>query len=234
MYYIEVYSQSILQSSFKIERETYVIGRSEDADICLNNTGVSNIHAVIQYKDNQLSIKDLNSTNGILLNNQKITKDQVLRVGDTLVISKYILKVGDWASKAPDAQEGGIAPLPLGESDSTIIVHPATKNVKNDNDVSSYLLVNGDKKQLKKVLLNKPLYRIGVAKDSDIQLFGWKLFSPKYAAEIKRVGDVFYIMPLKKGYVSVNGGFLTSSFRLTDNDKIKIKKLTLHFINEKD
>lgn len=230
MNYIEVYFQSILQNSFKIDHETYVIGRSESADIRLNNKGVSNIHAVIQYKDNQLHIKDLNSTNGTLLNNKKITKERALHVGDTLVVSKYVLKINDWAAKASDIQENSTTQLE--EDDRTIIVQPAKRNVKNDNGTNSYLLVNGDKKNLKKLLLNKSVYRIGAGKDNDIQLVGWNFFTPRHIAEIKRVGEVFYIVPLKKSYVSVNRQLISNGFRLSDNDKIRVKKLTLHFINE--
>lgn len=230
MNYIEVYFQSVLQDSYKIERETYIIGRSETADIRLGNKGVSSIHAVIQRKGDKLYIKDLNSTNNTLLNNQKLTGEQALQLGDTLIISKYILKINDWAANASSNPAANNAPLE--GSDLTIIAQPTESSPKTHYSTNSYLLLKGDKKQLNKILLSKPIYRIGTGRDSDIQLTGWTFFTPRHIAEIKRVGEVFYITPLKKSYVSVNNQIINNSLRLDDNDKIKIKKLTLRFINE--
>lgn len=230
MNYIEVYFQSTLQNSYKIERETYIIGRSDTADIRLNNKGVSKIHAVIQRKGDALYIKDLNSTNCTLLNNQKLSGEQALQLGDTLIISKYVLKINDWAAKVDSDPTTSNAQLE--GDDHTIIAQSPENNPKTDLSTNSYLLINGDKKNLNKILLSKQIYRIGTGKDSDIQLAGWHFFTPRHIAEIKRIGKVFYIIPLKKSYVSVNNQLISNSLKLDDNDKIRIKKLTLHFINE--
>jgi len=230
MNYIEVYFQSVLQSSFKIDQETCIIGRSDSADIRLNNKGVSNIHAVIQRKGNKLYIKDLNSTNSTILNNKKLTGEQMLHIGDTLIISKYVLKINDWAAKVSNAQDNSITQL--SESDLTIIAQSPTNSQKNNTSTNSYLLVIGDKKKLGKLLLSKSEYSIGRGRHNDIQVLGWVFFTPKYIAEIKRIGEVFYIIPLKKSYVSVNGRLINNSLRLSDGDKIQIKKLKLSFISE--
>jgi len=230
MKYIEVYFQSVLQNSYKIESETYIIGRSETADIRLNNKGVSNIHAVIQRKGDKLYIKDLNSTNSTMVNNQKLTEEHELKLGDTLIISKYVLKINDWAVKV--SSDPSISSAQFEGNDHTVIVQPTETNPKTYNPTNSYLQVNGDKKKLKKLLLNKSIYRIGASKGNEIQLAGWGFFTPKYIAEIKRIGEVFYIVPLKKAYVFVNDRLINNSQRLIDNDKVKIKKLTLHFIYE--
>lgn len=230
MNYIEVYFQSVLQNSYKIERDTYIIGRSEDADIRLNNKGVSSIHAVIQCKNNKLSIKDLNSTNSTLLNDKKVTGEQALHIGDTLIISKYVLKINDWAAKASTTREN--RNVQLDENDPTIIAQLSENFKKNNKPSNCYLHVIGDKNQLGKMLLSKPSYSIGAGIHNDIQIPGWVFFTPKHIAEIKRIGDVYYIIPLKKSYISVNGRLLNQSLRLSDNDKIKIKKVSLNFISE--
>lgn len=232
MFYIEVYFQSVLQNSYKIESGTYVIGRSETADIYLRNKGVSNIHAVLQLKDDELYISDLNSTNSTMLNNQKITGEQVLQLGDTLIISKYVLKINDWAANVSSTPSS--SNMQIKGNDFTVVAQLAKDYQEAYNSPDSYVLVDGDKKKQKKLLLFKSIYRIGAARDSDIQLQldWWNFFTPKYIAEIMRIGEVFYIVPLKKSYVSVNGRLINNSLRLKDDDKIRIKKLMLRFINE--
>jgi len=69
------------------------IGRDPDSEIFIDNAVVSNAHAVIEVKDDpesggapEYAIKDLNSTNGTFVNDQKITHhklqhDDMIRVG---------------------------------------------------------------------------------------------------------------------------------------------------------
>lgn len=68
--------------------ETLNIGRSEGNDIVINETTVSHEHACITRYQNQYLLSDLNSTNGTLHNNVRITDDTVLRRGDTIQIGK--------------------------------------------------------------------------------------------------------------------------------------------------
>ena len=71
------------------------MGRRPYNDIVIDNLAVSGEHAVIHLLGNDVSIEDLNSTNGTYVN-AKAVKKQLLQNGDTVEIGKYKIKyVGD-------------------------------------------------------------------------------------------------------------------------------------------
>lgn len=74
-----------------------LIGRSPDADLQLSHVGISKEHAEIFVgKDGFYYIRDLNSTNGVILNGQKLRNISRLREKDTIVIldTKIIFSSG--------------------------------------------------------------------------------------------------------------------------------------------
>ena len=86
--------EGVAINKFKIDDKSRLrIGRDPDSEIFIDNTVVSNAHAVIEVKDNpesagvpQYYIKDLNSTNGTFVNDQKVKHhklqhDDMIRVG---------------------------------------------------------------------------------------------------------------------------------------------------------
>lgn len=64
------------------------LGRSEEADVTLDDSGCSRIHAAIRYWEDIFIIRDMNSSNGTLLNGEKIdvaklSPGDVVKIGDT-------------------------------------------------------------------------------------------------------------------------------------------------------
>jgi len=70
-----------------------VIGRSPGADIVLGDDFVSGRHARVAPSGDSAVVEDLGSTNGTLLNGQRLTVPMKLRVGDTIDIGAVRLKV---------------------------------------------------------------------------------------------------------------------------------------------
>lgn len=72
------------------------IGRSDDNDIVLDAPSVSRYHGRIDYSDNRLILKDLDSTNGTSVNGEMIKRDEIfegsqLKFGDVA----FSVKIGD-------------------------------------------------------------------------------------------------------------------------------------------
>lgn len=68
------------------------IGRQPENHICLSDPKVSRFHALIKVKDSSLIIKDLHSTNGTLVNNERIRRRK-LQPGDLIKLGDSIIEV---------------------------------------------------------------------------------------------------------------------------------------------
>lgn len=75
-----------------VDHFPFVIGRSNEADMVLGDAGASRKHAVIEEKEGRVSIRDLDSLNGIFVNDH-FTKEFVLQDGDRITIGSHILQV---------------------------------------------------------------------------------------------------------------------------------------------
>lgn len=67
------------------------IGRDSSCGLCLPDSSVSRQHAVIEESEGQYSITDLNSTNGVSVNEQRVASS-VLTAGDRIQIGGFIFK----------------------------------------------------------------------------------------------------------------------------------------------
>ena len=76
---------------FELERDRVTVGRAPDSDIPIDNVSVSRQHAEIFKTDDGWMVRDLNSSNGTFLNDERITQPQSLRRGDEISIGKFSL-----------------------------------------------------------------------------------------------------------------------------------------------
>lgn len=82
--------------TYSIVGHTLYIGRHEDCEIIINNDEISRRHAKIHLKGLDLFLTDLGSTNGVLLNGEKLTpnQDYPLKNGDKIQLgTNTILKL---------------------------------------------------------------------------------------------------------------------------------------------
>ncbi len=235
MNYLEIYFNGVLKQSLPIKTVTVSIGRASSNEVVINNMGVSSFHAVISVSNGQYTIEDLNSSNGTFLNSQKISTRQKIRFEDSVTIGKHILKISEWSQ----IQQNSSAPVSVQESsDATVIMvssskvsGPGTSQAASDiKQKSFYLIVKGDLNGIKKMLLTKDSYSIGKAKKNDIRIGGF--FTAAHIAEIDKVGHSFYISPVKKKKVTLNGSVISSSCLLIPSDEIRIKKLFIKFSSD--
>jgi len=74
---------------FIIRKQLLTIGRSSESDILLDDITVSRHHAIIEKKENDYEVRDLESLNGTYLNGT-IINQSILRNGDRVQVGKYI------------------------------------------------------------------------------------------------------------------------------------------------
>lgn len=82
----------------------YVIGRNELADIIVEDTYVSKIHAMLKVYSNAVVLLDLNSTNGTTVNSRVVQKT-ILRNNDVITLGHYKLKIEGLPALSPEMDE---------------------------------------------------------------------------------------------------------------------------------
>jgi two-component system, cell cycle response regulator len=90
-YLVRIYPVVVGEGIIHLRPSTVIIGREVECDIALNDHDVSRQHASIAMKDGDYVITDLGSTNGTLVNNEKVSSAK-LTSGDLIRIGKQVLK----------------------------------------------------------------------------------------------------------------------------------------------
>jgi pSer/pThr/pTyr-binding forkhead associated (FHA) protein len=83
----------------QLTKDRTTLGRRPYNDIVIDNLAISGEHAVIQLSGNEVTLEDLNSTNGTYING-KAVKKQVLANDDTIEIGKYKIKYANEQQEA--------------------------------------------------------------------------------------------------------------------------------------
>ncbi len=81
----------VLVREIPLTKETTIIGRRDDNDIALDDTSISGQHVQLVKADNKYIAEDLKSTNGTVINSQKMDR-KVLENDDVIVIGKHELR----------------------------------------------------------------------------------------------------------------------------------------------
>lgn len=78
--------------AFRLVGET-IIGRAPDVDLRIEDRMVSGQHARLYPVDGRWLLEDLGSTNGTLLNQQPVAREQQVEYGDVIGIGSVTLKL---------------------------------------------------------------------------------------------------------------------------------------------
>ncbi|MGI9271199.1 MAG: FHA domain-containing protein [Woeseiaceae bacterium] len=76
----------------ELKEKQYVIGRGDLADIVIEDSYASKIHAMLKIYSNALVLIDLNSTNGTMVNSKEVYKT-ILRSDDIIMLGRHRLKI---------------------------------------------------------------------------------------------------------------------------------------------
>ena len=77
----------------ELAKPVTTVGRGNANDLVLNDSSVSRFHAVIKLRDDAIFVADRGSTNGIILNNKKISQETEFKDGDTALVGSYKLRL---------------------------------------------------------------------------------------------------------------------------------------------
>lgn len=75
----------------KIDKDTFIIGRSRTCDLVIPSSKVSRQHSGICFENGEHYIEDLGSANGVWKDGVKIQKERI-KDGDEFMISEEVLK----------------------------------------------------------------------------------------------------------------------------------------------
>lgn len=89
--YLIVLSGSEVGKMFKLDEGETVVGRSHRADIRLDDDSISRMHIKVDLSGTSVILEDLGSSNGTLVNGDRITRAQLrdgdkIRLGDTTIL----------------------------------------------------------------------------------------------------------------------------------------------------
>src|SRR5258707_15207672 len=89
-----------LQHNFELGQGEFVIGRSTECQLALDDPLVSRKHAVLIVGAESVVIKDLGSRNGVVVNGIKIDTSRILLDGDRIVIGSQEMTLVSWQRDA--------------------------------------------------------------------------------------------------------------------------------------
>lgn len=90
-YLVRIYPVDIGEGIIALPMTPVVLGRDSDCDLVVADFDISRRHATIEVCEGEYTIRDLNSTNGTLVNNRKVEVVGLVS-GDMIRVGKTILK----------------------------------------------------------------------------------------------------------------------------------------------
>lgn len=89
---VVVKSETLAGQRYPLESPK-VVGRSDDADVVIDDSYASEFHLRVGVQDGEVMLNDLGSTNGTYLNGRRVTVPTVIAKGDSIQIGKTIFQV---------------------------------------------------------------------------------------------------------------------------------------------
>jgi len=88
------HSTPIMQIGFG-EKNAILIGRNESNEISLDGLQISNQHARLRKTSQGIVVEDLNSTNGVYVNGERVTK-KTITYQDSIQIGSFVIKIDEY------------------------------------------------------------------------------------------------------------------------------------------
>lgn len=226
MAFLRIYEGETLLEQCELTAQRTTIGRAADNDIVLNGRGVSKHHAAIERTDASYVLVDNASANGVFVDGRRVQRHS-LRYWDEIQIFNFVLKFMA-APRLKGEEVGARGGLPRAAQEETMEVDISSlgdlANLRRRIRVPEVRLDDGSGVRY---TLDKVNFTLGRSQDCDLRVGGW--MAPGVAASIQRRHDGCYLMPRRRGRVSVNGSRVRQDVLLADGDRFCVRGLHLAF-----
>lgn len=119
-----------------VKKEEFLIGRSPECHLCAGSTSISRRHCVIRRKGNKVTIEDLGSRNGTLVNGVKTEGEVELQSGDEITIGSlgFLLTISTGIANTKKPQVKSVAEA------VERTANKASGSSIGDDDISKWLI----------------------------------------------------------------------------------------------
>lgn len=222
------FKNKVLSNHLIVSGQEITIGRDSKNKITIDHPAISQKHAKIVHDEKGLHLSDLGSTNGTMVNNERVMSCQLAHQ-DWVVVGKHLIVVDlyETLSLEAAAQMLGGESSSVSEADGTMMLNvdlsqPSVQSL-------DFLSFMSEKKEDFE-LSNKPVY-IGKNKDADIMIKGlWTFLSGEPSASIEKHSGDYYLEHVS-GILKpkVNNKSIQKPTKLKHHDVITIGPLRMQF-----
>ena len=187
---------------FRLSKKRTLIGRGQTSDICLDDTAVSLIHAVIENNNGKLKIYDMSSENGTIVNGKSVVTSE-LNVGDLIVFGDTGFKIDLPSNLTPQGEFPDI--ISSEDVDIPLLPKRINKVTKKKVKKGSYDNLEYPLSKLKGAEFSKYIFE----EDAEIKpIFHYDTYKSSVEVIVSNNNDVFSVqyVSLKDGLISLTGG----------------------------
>lgn len=213
--------------TLKLRRDATIFGR-EKGDVLIEDTEVSSTHCQIQCINSVYHIFDMNSTNGTMVNNERVVKAK-LKEGDLITIGKTTFKFGleEEARLSHISTIFRSAHKTLSEG-RTSVIESIIEQELSDDDFPSVLLeisyADGDKEKIE--LRQKSIF-IGRASSFGRFDRDQELSRRHILIKTNETGEIFVEDQGSTNGSYINGKRITGMHQIRPADTIKIGSIQI-------
>ncbi len=119
-----------------VKKSEFIIGRSQKCHLCAGSSAVSRQHCAIARQDNRVTVKDMGSRNGTLVNGIKIDGETELTSGDEITVGplKFLITISPGINNVKKPEVKSVAEAVVRTAET-----PAG-SVLVDDDITKWLL----------------------------------------------------------------------------------------------
>jgi pSer/pThr/pTyr-binding forkhead associated (FHA) protein len=94
-----------------IKKNEFIVGRSQECHLCAGSSAISRRHCAFLRDENRVSVKDLGSRNGTLVNGVKIAEETELVSGDEIIVGplKFLITISTGIANTKRAEVKTVA-----------------------------------------------------------------------------------------------------------------------------